>query len=95
MYWRSLAIRGREGSILWGYRSAARLVSWSIRRETNPKRGPWELTATFAQADPIGLRQKGLAFTAPRLGGGHWYWPVLEIQVGATSILARLGPPEQ
>ena len=91
---RELAIRGREGSLVWGYRTAASLRSWSIKRERDTRKGPWTLTATLERVDPFPIRQRPLLFTAPRLGGGRWCWPVLDLQVGARGLLARLGHPE-
>jgi hypothetical protein len=92
---RKLAVRGQGGTLVWGYRTAAALRTWTITRDTDPKRGPWRLSASLARVDRFQIRQRPLIFTAPRLGGGTWCWPVLDIQVGTEALLARLGPPEQ
>jgi hypothetical protein len=91
-----LAIRGRDGSLVWGYRTAAVLNTWAITRESPGAGGDgiWRLSATIARVDSFQIRQRPLLFTAPR-PGGRWCWPVADLQVGASAILARLGPPEQ
>jgi hypothetical protein len=85
-----LTLRGLEATIVWGYRTAAVCKSWEIIRTPG---GAWALTATIARADPFQLRQAGLKFTAPRVGG-FFCWPVLSLTVGTSSILATLGAPE-
>jgi hypothetical protein len=93
---RSLAFRGRGGSLTWGYRTAADLTSWAVNLETTAAGGDgvWKLTATLGRVDKFQIRQRPLLFTAPRIGG-RWCWPVLDLQVGESAILAKLGPPEQ
>jgi hypothetical protein len=88
-------IRGAAGDLLWGYRSAAAVTSWTIRKGQD---GRWILTATLARVEPFQVRQTPLLFTAPREGtrDGFWAWAVEELlQVGDGRLVARLGPPEQ
>jgi hypothetical protein len=95
---RELAIRGEGGAILWTKdvrATAASLAAWFIRRDLHPKRGPWVLTASCSSTNRYKCGQRPLFFTAPRLGGGRWCWPVLDLQVTGDALTARLGPPEQ
>lgn len=91
----SLTLRGRGGSVLWGYRVAAAIRTWTVRRAPKDEGGAWTLSATFERVYPFELRQHGLLFSAPRVGG-FFVWPVLEPpHVDATRLVAKLGPPEQ
>lgn len=91
---RSLRLRGGTAAILWGYRTAAALTSWTIAKNTA---GEWMLTGQLARIEPFMVRQKPLLFTAPRTGtrDGFWAWGVESITVGPTSVVAKLGEPEQ
>jgi len=93
---RTLTLRGVSGSLNWGYRSAATLTGWSVRRVREDDRAPWrwELEAGYTgPVDSFSLRQRPLLFTAPRRGG-FWCWPVQTLHVGETRLIATLGPPE-
>lgn len=95
----SLILYGGTGSILWGYRTAAAVRSWRIAKHSGrdgKHDGKWRLMATLARADKFQLRQRPLMFTAPR-DRGYWCWPLLtdSIQIGDTTLIATLGPPEQ
>lgn len=85
-----VTIRGGPGRLLWGHRPVADLSAWTIRRTGRT----WTLSATVTRTDPFGLRQKGLLFTAPR-DKGFWAWGVESVQIGAETLRATLGPPEQ
>ena len=89
----SITLHGGAATILWGYRPAATLRSWSIAKV----QGQWTLKAVIERADAFQCRQTPLLFTAPREGAhdGFWAWGVESIQVGDRSLVARLGPPEQ
>lgn len=93
---RTLAIRGAAGSLNWGYRPVADLTSWSIARSEPPKL-EWTLSARLRRVDKFQVKQRGVYFTAPRLGGGRWFWPIrsLSINPDATALVAFLDPPEQ
>lgn len=92
----SLAIRGADGVILAGAEKAALLARWSITREIDPKRGPWVLSAACLRLDRYYCGTRPLYFTARKLGGGRWCWPVLDLQLtGRDTLTARLGHPEQ
>jgi hypothetical protein len=87
-----LRIHGTAASILWGYRPAVVLKSWAIARV----KGQWTLTGTIERVEPFMARQRPLLFAAPRDGArdGHWAWGVQSIQIGGSSLIAKLGPPE-
>lgn len=91
-----LTMRGQQASIAWGYRQAATLGTWTVRKDVDEKtqRAVWTLTARLGtQVDRFQLRQRPLLFSAPRKGG-FWVWPVRTLHVGETTLLADLGPPE-
>lgn len=88
-----LTLRGARASIVWGYRTAAALSTWTISKE-GPK---WILRATFDGVDRFMVRQTkpALIFTAPR-HYGQSCWPVVgQVEVGDRTLVATLGPPEQ
>lgn len=96
---RTLTVRGRGGSLVWGYHTAARLASWTVERERDDETKPWtwRLSATLdGTADAFVLRQRPLLFSAPRRGHtGFWCWPVqtLNVTVADRAVAATLGPP--
>ena len=91
-----LAIRGRDGSLLYGYAEAVHLGVWGIQRTRDPKRGPWELSARYTKRNRVYCGLRPLRFTALKLGGGRWCWPVLDLQFPEDGrLIARLGQPEQ
>lgn len=89
----TVRLRGRAGSVLWGYRTVADLGTWAIVRASVPaaasrspevKRKPdnrgWRLIAAVAsRVDPTELRNAfpDLRFAAPR-AGGFWSFPIIE-----------------
>jgi hypothetical protein len=85
-----VTMRGGQGSITWGYRTAADIVSWRVSR----KAGKWKLVARPKRIDSYQVTQTPLLFVAPRMGG-FWTWPIEKLTVGAESLVAELGPPEQ
>jgi hypothetical protein len=89
----ALRIHGTAASILWGYRAAVTLKTWSIVRVQQQ----WMLTGIIERVEPFMVRQRPLLFTAPRerARDGHWAWGIEAIQVGRIEVVARLGPPEQ
>jgi hypothetical protein len=96
MFEGAVTLRGGEGAIVCGYRTAAVVKSWTVYR-TAAKDGAavvWTLRAIVARADPFTLRHQGpLKFTAPRIGG-YFTWPILGVTLEASSLAAQLGPPE-
>lgn len=82
-------------SILWGYRPAAHLRAWTIRKAK--KAGEWALEAGIDRTEPFMLRQQPLFFAAPRQKGGFWMWPVIGNveSTGPNSLRATLGQPDQ
>lgn len=104
---KSITLRGTTGSIVWAYRPAAALTTWTItcgeRVVVDGPRGTlrlkqvakgYTLRATLgAPVDRYQLRQRPLLFTAPRKGG-YMCWPVESLTIGEKTILASLGPPE-
>jgi hypothetical protein len=95
----AVTLRGVTGSILWGYRVAAELRSWTIyhHRPDVHHDARWTLRATFARVNRFDLRQRPLVFTAPRPGLPMTCWPLhtASVQVGETQLQATLGPPER
>ncbi len=91
----SLTLRGTRGAVLWGYREAVVLRSWSIAQDKQSK--VWKLTGVPERVDAFQARQKGLLFTAPRAEArdGFWAWAVEALDVFPGKIIARLGPPER
>ena len=91
---RELAIRGDAGALVSGYQTAVAIRAWRIQRHTDPKLGPWRLYASYSTVNPIAAGRKGLLFTAPRLGGGRWCFPVLEFSHSSGGLDARMAPEE-
>lgn len=87
---RNLTLRGAEGSVLWGARTAVLFRSWAITK--TPK--GWTLRGAPAKVDAYQTRQDNLFFAAPR-PQGYWMWPVLKIRVEPNQVVAELGQPEQ
>lgn len=88
-----LFLHGSEGEIAWGHYTAATVSSWSIRKN---EKDEWMLTATAVRIDPVYLRQTQpmLLFTAPKISGPPWCWPVQEIGSDGMTIRAKLGQVE-
>lgn len=88
-----LFLHGTVGAIAWGYHKAAELSSWRVQKNA---KGEWTLTATATRIDPFCLRQTQptLLFTAPKINGPPWCWPVQDVSYQGTSIRARLGQVE-
>lgn len=94
---KNIRLRGTKGEVLWGYRTAASVRSWTIARRENVKKENkpiWQLFAQLERVDAFQLRQSPLLFTAPN-GHGQWCFPLLDVQVKDGRLYAQLGPPEQ
>jgi hypothetical protein len=90
MLFDEVALRGLEGTVVWGYHTAAVCRTWVARRIVG---GQWTLTASVVRADAFQLRQRDLKFTAPRVGG-FFCWPIVAVSQTGTTLAATLGPPE-
>lgn len=90
MFQGDVTLRGQEGTVVWGYHTAAVFTTWTAHRTPQ---GTWTLDATVRRADAFQLRQRNLKFTAPRKGG-YFCFPVLAVSLGASTLAASLGPPE-
>jgi hypothetical protein len=90
MFQGNVTVRGQEGTIVWGYHTAAVCRSWTA---TRTPQGTWTMQATLQRADAFQLRQQPLQFTAPRKGG-FFCWPILGVTLGDKTLAATLGPPE-
>jgi len=96
----NVRLRGTTGSITYGYQEAATLRAWTIVHHAPDAKhaGSWQLLATFDRVNKFRLRQRPLLFSAKREGlTGLWCWPLdtTSIQIGDTTLLATLGPPER
>ena len=87
-----ITLHGESGSLLWGYRTAATVTDWKIRREKDTPE--WKLTATVRQVDAFQARQRPLLFTAPR-DKGRWCWEVQQVYLNERELTATLGQPVQ
>ena len=87
---RDLTLHGGRASLLWGYRTAAELSTWRIKKD----KGKWTLTGTLVRVDAFQARQTPLLFTAPR-DKGMWCFPIESLDMGTNQLRAILGQPEQ
>lgn len=106
----TVRLRGRTGSVLWGYRAVADVATWAIvravvpaaaRRSPEVKRKPdargWQLIAALGRADAWELEHgfPDLRFAAPR-AGGFWSFPIIGRPTIDRGILrVALGPPDR
>lgn len=90
----AVTLRGGEGAVLSGYRTAATLTAWTITKRD----GAWSLRAVCARTDAYQLRQRNLFFSAPRARDtkGFWYWPVIPpIVIERGILITKLEHPQQ
>jgi hypothetical protein len=85
----NLTIRGIDGTVVRGHRTAVRFKTWVIHKN---KELVWTLSGDVSEIDTILVRQSDLLFHAPRPGP---CWPVLSIKVDNKRVVATLGQPEQ
>jgi hypothetical protein len=83
-----LSLTGKEGSVVWGYRTAVRLTSWTA---TKTDKG-WTLRGAFIDLDAFQVKQSPLTFAAVR-PQGYLTWPVLSLRVEHHVVIAKLGQP--
>lgn len=85
-----VTLSGQDAAIVWGYHTAADVRRWQARRTG----ATWQLRADLRTADAFHLRQQGLKFAAPRVGG-YFCWPIVTApQVVGDRLTAILGPIE-
>ena len=96
----AITLRGARASLVWGYRPAATVGSWTVERRRDDEKSPWTWTlrATLAgDVDTFAIRQRPLIFSAPRKGG-FFAWQVHALTVhdarAPVTVTATLGPPE-
>lgn len=85
----NLVIRGVNGTVVRGYRTAVRFKTWIIHKT---KEGVWSLSGDVSELDTFLVRQEPLLFHAPRPGP---VWPIVSIKVDNKRVTATLGKPEQ
>jgi hypothetical protein len=81
-----LRMAGSHGEVRWGYHRAATVTTWSLE---------WGiLQAALAEADPIRLAQRPLAFVVSNAGTGRpdFSRELLNVVVRGATLTARLGP---
>ncbi len=82
---------GKDGSVVWGYRTAARFKSWTVHKNEH---GAWSLRGDciVGSVDAYQVKQQPLTFAAVR-PQGFFTWPVLSLRVENNMVVAKLGPP--
>lgn len=96
----ALTLRGRQATLVWGYRTLAQLTSWRLarRRAADGQAWHWTLAATLGPVDTFqaqrALARRELLFRPTLRLGGQYVWPVQTLTLGTTSLRATLGPPE-
>jgi len=91
MFDKGLTLRGAEGTVVWGYYTAAVCPTWTITNAGHAQ--TWTLSAVVSRADAYKLGKPDLKFTAPRKGG-FFCFPVRSITLAGSRVAATLGPPE-
>jgi hypothetical protein len=84
-----LTMTGHGGAVVWGYRTAAQLKTWTA---TKNDKGQWSLRGECLARDDYQLRQHPLTFAATR-PQGYFTWPILSLRVEQNQVVAKLGPP--
>jgi hypothetical protein len=84
-----LTLKGVDGSIRWGYHTAATIRGWALERDEQGRL----LTATVTHADTFRLSQRPLVFEMPH-ANGVTRWRIIELQISGASLSARLGQRE-
>ena len=82
-------IRGVKGAVRWVYYTAAAIEGYTVRPLG---RGEWSLSATVVQGR-LSPRQHPLTFAALLEHGRIWLWPVLDFDLTAKTLTARLAGP--
>lgn len=82
----ALTLTGHDGAIVWGYHTAASVVSWSL--SATGKTGT--LTAKVSKADSFKLTQQDLKFRVRRQTGTSWEWPIDSLHIADQTITATV-----
>ena len=90
-----LALRGDGARIQWGYQVAVAIGRWTLTVGRPDDRQP---TARLFEGDVkachgIAVTQRPLALVIPRPTGA-WRWPIQQLELTDTSVVAMLGPKE-
>lgn len=86
-----LTITGQQGSVKWGYATAAELGPWSLSAE--PAGGT--LTGTVVSVDDFKASQQPLMFVVSRPNGVTWTWPVTRCSIAGATLTAEVGPAKE
>ncbi len=87
-----MTVSGDDGAIKFGYRCAATLKAWKYEPSADGK--PARFTATAIDPDPVSLTMSPLTLTA-RVGDHHLRFPILEMQLSGSMLIASVGPRER
>lgn len=82
----ALTMTGHDGTIVWGYHTAASCVSWSLSATGTTG----TLIATVSKADSFKLTQQDLKFRVRRQTGTSWEWPIESLQIADRTITATV-----
>lgn len=80
----ALTLTGHDGAIVWGYHTAASVVSWSLSATGTTG----TLTAKVSKADTFKLTQQDLKFRVRRQTGTSWEWPIDSLHIADQTITA-------
>ncbi len=82
----ALTMTGHDGAIVWGYHTAASVVSWSLSATGTTG----TLTAKVSKADTFRLTQQDLKFRVRRQTGTSWEWPIDSLHIADQTITATV-----
>ena len=82
----ALTLTGHDGAIVWGYHTAASVVSWSLSATGTTG----TLTAKVSKADTFKLTQQDLKFRVRRQTGTSWEWPIDSLHVADGTVTATV-----
>lgn len=82
----ALTLTGHDGAIVWGYHTAASVVSWSLSATGTTG----TLTAKVSKADTFKLTQQDLKFRVRRQAGTSLEWPIDSLHVADGTVTATV-----
>lgn len=82
----ALTLTGHDDAIVWGYHTAASVVSWSLSATGTTG----TLTAKVSKADSFKLTQQDLKFRVRRQTGTSWEWPIDSLHIADQTITATV-----